>query len=54
MGLSNIRLIVPLVYAIAVIVAFLINTTVGTVVVVVGALLVAAFFVFIRPRSGKP
>lgn len=45
MGL-NLRLIVPLVYAVAVVVAFMIGSTVGTTVVIVGALLVAAFFVF--------
>jgi hypothetical protein len=52
MGLSNIRLIVPLVYAVAVVVSLMIDTTVGTVVVIVGALLVAAFFIWFRPRSG--
>ncbi|GAB3129934.1 hypothetical protein AB0C14_16670 [Microbispora hainanensis] len=52
MGLTNIRLIVPLVYAVAVVVSLMIDTTVGTVVVIVGALLVAAFFIWFRPRSG--
>ncbi|MEN3534388.1 hypothetical protein ACWEQG_17585 [Microbispora sp. NPDC004025] len=52
MGLRNIRLIVPLVYAIAVVVSLMIDKTVGAVVVVVGALLVAAFFIWFRPRSG--
>ncbi|GAB2916014.1 hypothetical protein ACFMQL_18730 [Nonomuraea fastidiosa] len=42
----NLRLVVPLVYAAAVIVAFLIGQTVGTVVTIVGALLVAAYFLF--------
>lgn len=44
MGL-NLRLVVPLVYAIAVVVAFLIGKTVGGAVVIIGALLVALFFV---------
>ncbi|MEV0159234.1 hypothetical protein ACGFJC_17830 [Nonomuraea fuscirosea] len=49
MGL-NLRLVVPLVYAAAVVVAFLIGQTVGSVVAIVGAILVAAFFV-ITARS---
>ncbi|NUO97742.1 MAG: hypothetical protein HOV96_07155 [Nonomuraea sp.] len=44
MGL-NLRLVVPLVYAVAVVVAFMISTTVGSVVVIAGALLVGLFFV---------
>ncbi len=41
----NLRLVVPIVYAIAIVVGMLINTTVGTTVVIVGALLVGLFFV---------
>lgn len=41
----NLRVIVPIVYAIAIVVGMLINKTVGTTVVIVGALLVALFFV---------
>ncbi|MFI6923199.1 hypothetical protein ACIBIZ_24860 [Nonomuraea spiralis] len=41
----NLRLVVPLVYAAAVVVAFLIGKTVGSVVVIAGAVLVALFFV---------
>lgn len=41
----NLRLVVPLVYGIAVVVAFLISSTAGSVVAVAGALVVGLFFV---------
>jgi hypothetical protein len=52
MGL-NLRVIVPLVYAIAVVVALLISKTIGGVVVVVGALLVGLFFMTYGRRAGR-
>jgi hypothetical protein len=51
MGLTNIRVIVPIVYAIAVVVSLMINSTFAGVVIVGGALLVAAFFIWFRPRG---
>ncbi|WP_405088090.1 hypothetical protein [Microbispora sp. NBC_01389] len=45
MGLSNLRLIVPVVYALAAVITLVIDRTIGGIVVVVGAILVGLFFV---------
>ncbi|MFC4589600.1 hypothetical protein [Sphaerisporangium corydalis] len=52
MGL-NLRVVVPLVYAAAVIVTLLIDKTAGGVVAVVGAILVALFFVSYGRRAKR-
>ncbi|MEV7970411.1 hypothetical protein AB0O34_31155 [Sphaerisporangium sp. NPDC088356] len=49
----NLRVVVPLVYAVAVIVALAVNTTAGGVVAVVGAILVALFFVSYGRRANR-
>ena len=53
MGFNNLRVIVPVVYAIAVVVALAINRTAGAVVVVAGGVLVALFFMSYSRRARR-
>jgi hypothetical protein len=52
MGL-NLRVVVPLGYALVVVVALLIDRTVGGVIAVVGAILVGLFFVTYGRRANR-
>ncbi|WP_162642254.1 hypothetical protein [Streptosporangium sp. 'caverna'] len=53
MGLADLRVIVPIVYAIAVVVSSMIDSAFAGVVIGGGALPVAAFFVWFRPRGER-
>lgn len=49
---KNLRIVVPMLYAAAVMAGFLISSTAGTAVTIVGAMVLGALFVLTRGGSG--